>query len=80
VRSSRQQSILDQLPVAILIVDAADGTLLHATQPAAQLMNLPYPVPTIGSKWQLAFASFHGMHPDGRLYELHDWPLARSLA
>jgi PAS domain S-box-containing protein len=74
------QAIFDQLPVAIVIVDAPRGTLMHVTRPAAQLMNLPYPVPAIGSKWQLAFAAFQGIHPDGRPYESHDWPLARTLA
>jgi two-component system CheB/CheR fusion protein len=77
---TRLQAIMDQMPVAMLMVDAASGTLLHANRPAAQLMNLPYPVPSIGSEWKLAAASFEGTHPDGRRYRPQDWPLARSLA
>jgi len=72
-------AILDQLPVAMLIVDATRGTLLHANHPAAQLMNLPYPVPTLGADWKLAAASFLGEHADGRPYQPEDWPLAQSL-
>jgi two-component system CheB/CheR fusion protein len=76
----RLQAIIDQMPVAMLMVDAANGTLLHANRPAAQLMNLPYPVPTIGSEWKLAASSFQGTHPDGRPFKPQDWPLAQSLA
>jgi two-component system CheB/CheR fusion protein len=77
---ARLQAIIEQLPVAMLMVDPSDGTLLHANRPAAQLMNLPYPVPTVGSEWKLAAASFQGKHPDGRPYKPQEWPLAQSLA
>jgi two-component system, chemotaxis family, CheB/CheR fusion protein len=77
---ARLQAILEQLPIAMLMVDASSGALLQANRPAAQLLNLPYPLPTIGSDWKLAAASFRGMHPDGRPFKPQDWPLAQSLA
>ena len=76
---ARLQSIIEQLPIAMLMVDATDGALLHANRPAAQMLNLPYPVPTIGSDWKLAAASFQGTHSDGRPYKPQDWPLTQSL-
>lgn len=76
---ARLQAIVEQMPIAMLMVDA-NGILLHANRPAAQLMNLPYPVPTIGSDWKLAASTFQGMHVDSRPYKPHDWPLAQSLA
>ena len=74
------QAIIEQLPIAVFLVDAARGTLLQANKPASQLLNLPYPLPMIGSDWKLAAASFAGLHPDGRPLEPDQWPLAQSLA
>lgn len=79
VLEAGMQAILDQSPVAMLVVDATHGRLVHANRPATQLMNLPYPVPTLGADWKLAAASLQGVHADGRPYRAEDWPLAQSL-
>lgn len=77
---ARLQAVVEQLPVAMLMVDAEHKTLLHANEPAARLLGLPYPVPLVGSEWQLAVSSFAGQHHDGRPFKPEQWPLARSLA
>ncbi len=76
---ARLQAVVEQLPVAMLMVDAEHKTLLHANEPAAKLLGLPYPVPLVGSEWQLAVSSFAGQHHDGRPFKPDEWPLARSL-
>lgn len=80
IAEHRLQAIVEQLPTAMLMVDAVQGTLLHANAPAAKLLNLPHPLSTIGSHWEVATASFRGTHGDGRPFISSDWPLARTLA
>jgi two-component system CheB/CheR fusion protein len=77
---ARLQAVIEQLPIAMLMVDAKQGVLLHANRPGAELLNLPHPLPMIGSEWRLAVASFQGLHADGRVYKPDDWPLAHTLA
>src|SRR5688500_3921324 len=72
-------TIVGQLPIAMLVVDAKQGVLIHANRPAAELLKLPHPLPMIGSDWRLAAASFQGLHPDGHPYEPGEWPLAHTL-
>jgi two-component system CheB/CheR fusion protein len=76
----RLQAVVEQLPLAIVIVDAEQRTLVHANAPAAKLLGLPYPVPLVGAQWQRAVSSFVGLHADGRPLKPDEWPLARSLA
>jgi two-component system CheB/CheR fusion protein len=77
---ARLQAIIEQVPTAMLMVDAVHGTLLHANEPAARLLNMSDPQSMIGSDWAVAAASFQGTHFDGRQLRPQEWPLTRTLA
>jgi two-component system, chemotaxis family, CheB/CheR fusion protein len=76
----RLQAVIEQLPAAVLLIDAPSGKLLFANRQAATLFNQPFPLPAIGYEWTEAYAAFLGCHADGRPYKAQEWPLARALA
>jgi len=77
---ARLQAVIEQMPAAVLMVDAATGELLLANRHAAMLFNQPYPLPFIGHTWMTVHSALRGFHSDGRAFEAQDWPLARALA
>ncbi|MGH8302953.1 MAG: PAS domain-containing protein, partial [Steroidobacteraceae bacterium] len=76
----RLQAVIEQMPAAVLMIEAPTGTLLFANRQAATLFNQPFPLPFIGHTWIASYAAFRGLHADGRPYEPREWPLARALA
>jgi two-component system, chemotaxis family, CheB/CheR fusion protein len=77
---ARLQAALEQMPAAIIIADAPCGRIKHANRRAAELFGQSYPPPFLDIEWKSAARAFKARHPDGRLYEADEWPLARSLA
>ena len=77
---ARLQTALEQMPAAIIIADAPDGTIRYANRRAAALFGQPYPPPFLNLEWKAAVRVLKGWHPDGRSYQGQEWPLARSLA
>ncbi|MGH8255600.1 MAG: hybrid sensor histidine kinase/response regulator, partial [Steroidobacteraceae bacterium] len=76
----RLQAVIEQMPAAVLMVEAQTGTLLVANHQATTLFNQPFPLPFIGLSWVASYGAFRGLHPNGRSYEPREWPLARALA
>jgi two-component system, chemotaxis family, CheB/CheR fusion protein len=76
----RLRAVIEQLPAAVLLVEAPSGTLLYGNRLAASLFNQPYPLPFIGFAWTGMYSVFRGSHGDRRPYEPQEWPLARALA
>jgi two-component system, chemotaxis family, CheB/CheR fusion protein len=76
----RLRAVIEQLPAAVLLVEAPSGTLLYGNRLAASLFNQPYPLPFIGFAWTGVYSVFRGSHGDRRPYEPQEWPLARALA
>jgi two-component system CheB/CheR fusion protein len=76
----RLHAIIEQLPAAVLLVEAPSGTLLCGNRRAASLFSQPYPLPSIGLAWTTVYSGFRGAHGDRRPYEPQEWPLARALA
>jgi two-component system CheB/CheR fusion protein len=76
----RLQVVIEQMPAAVLMVEAPAGKLLLANRQAATLFNQPFPLPFIGHNWAATHSALRGLHADGRPYEAQDWPLARTLA
>lgn len=76
----RLQTVVEQMPTAVLLVEHPSGELLLANRRAAQLLQQPFPLPQIGQDWLVSFSSVRGLRSDGRLYEPQHWPLARALA
>jgi two-component system CheB/CheR fusion protein len=76
----RLHAVIEQLPAAVLLVEAPSGTLLCGNRRAASLFGQPYPLPSIGLAWTEVHSRFRGSHCDQRPYEPQEWPLARALA
>jgi two-component system CheB/CheR fusion protein len=77
---TRLQAVLEQMPAAVLLVEAPSGTLQLANRLAATLFNQPFPLPLIGYDWTTVYSAFRGSHAGGQSYEPPEWPLARALA
>jgi two-component system, chemotaxis family, CheB/CheR fusion protein len=77
---ARLQSVLEQMPAAVLMAEAPSGKLLLANRQAAALFNQPFPLPFMGHHWTAVDASFRAVHADGRPFSSDEWPLARVLA
>jgi two-component system, chemotaxis family, CheB/CheR fusion protein len=76
---TRLQSVIEQMPAAMLMVDH-NGRLIYGNRLAASLFGHPFPLPFVGTEWAGAAVAFKGMHEDGRPYSPEEWPLARTLA
>jgi PAS domain S-box-containing protein len=70
----RLEGVLRQLPVGVVIADAA-GHVLLTNKRLGEMGRRPAP-----SGSRLAEAEFEAWHADGRPYTREEWPLARSLA
>jgi PAS domain S-box-containing protein len=70
------RSVLEQLPEPVMIV-GVDGEILIANQALMQLLNMPVRTDV---HMQDEFKDFVGLFPDGRRYEIEDWPMSRVLA
>ena len=80
VAQARLQAVIEQMPAAVLMVEASTGELLLANRHAAMLFNQPFPLPFIGHPWVSVYSALRGFHADGRPFETQEWPLARTLA
>jgi two-component system, chemotaxis family, CheB/CheR fusion protein len=76
---ARLSAALEQMPAAMLLVDAPSGRLLYANRRAAELFGQPYPLQYIGAEWAAATATFKGFDAEGQTYQPQQWPLARTL-
>jgi two-component system CheB/CheR fusion protein len=77
---ARLQAVIEQMPAAVLMVEAGSGKLLLGNRQAAALFEQPFPLSFIGSNWKAAYSAFRGAHRDGRAYLPNEWPLSRALA
>lgn len=72
---ARLEAILDQIPAAIVIADAASGKIVAANEHASRLVwNV------VGSAEALDHWLSIGFHPDGRRYGIGERPIMRALA
>src|ERR1700686_4696186 len=77
---ARLQATIDQMPAAMLMVDAPSGTVIYGNRRAAKLFGQPFPLPMLGAPWNSASVALKGLHANGQVYEPQEWPLARTLA
>ena len=65
---ARLQAVIEQMPAAVLVVQAPSGQLLLGNRQASRLFGQPYPLPFVGSNWTAAYSAFRAAHRDGRIY------------
>ncbi|HEY6432927.1 MAG TPA: response regulator, partial [Acetobacteraceae bacterium] len=75
VMRRRFEAVVENLPFSIIMVDATGRMLLG--NPAMDRI-LGQPPQSIESSAD--FIRFRAQHPDGRLYDAHEYPVARALA
>jgi len=76
----RLQAVLEQMPMAVVIVQAPNGRLLFANERAASLFKHTFPTPIPIDPAPAFYPVMLGAHPDGRAYRPEDWPLMRSMS
>jgi two-component system CheB/CheR fusion protein len=78
--NERLQAVLEQMPTAVVIIEAPGGRLLFANERAARLFRYTFPAPIPSGPSPAFFPMMAGMHARGGEYRAEEWPLARSLA
>lgn len=76
----RLQAVIEQMPAAVLMIEAPSGKVLLGNRLAATLFEQPWPLPFIGQEWSPIYAAVRGEHPDGSPFQRGEWPLSRALA
>ncbi|MBW4649214.1 MAG: PAS domain S-box protein [Kastovskya adunca ATA6-11-RM4] len=72
---SQLEAILQQMPAGVFIGEAPSGRLTMGNQQVEQIWRHPF-LPSASIE---EYREWKGFHPDGRAYQPHEWPLARSL-
>ncbi len=77
---ARLQATLEQMPTAVVMVQAPGGRLLFANKQAASLFNNSFATPVPGDPMPAFYPILSGKHAGGEFYRAEEWPLARALA
>ncbi|MEP7199372.1 MAG: ATP-binding protein [Chloroflexota bacterium] len=72
---TRLETIIQQIPSALAVVEAPSGKVILANAQRDQVLRME--TPTIDGVEQ--YNVIEGFHPNGRTYRPEEWPLARSL-
>ncbi|MGE3271721.1 MAG: response regulator [Chloroflexota bacterium] len=72
---SQLQTILQQMPAGVVIAAAPSGEILMTNNLVSTILREEDIAAAVraGVTWQ-------GIHPDGHVYQPHEWPLMRSLS
>ncbi|MCP3141346.1 PAS domain-containing protein [Pyxidicoccus xibeiensis] len=70
-----RSTVLEQLPSAVLIVEAPGGRLLYTNPQVARMLRAP--PPSVGGIGE--YHRYRGFHLDGRPLKDEEWPIARSI-
>jgi PAS domain S-box-containing protein len=73
---SRFEAVVKQMPAAVIIGEAPSGRLIFANNKMAEVWGHEL----IPSQNINEYIQWIGFHPDGRRYQAHEWPLARSIS
>ncbi len=72
---TRLATILEHVPVGVVLADAASGQIIFRNRGVGQLIGQAY----VPSRSVADGPRFTGLHPDGRPYTPAEWPLARAV-
>lgn len=69
------EAVLQQLPAGVMIAEAASGRLILSNEQVEKILRQSIlPVTNLEG-----YEQHKGFYPDGRPYEINDWPLVRAL-
>jgi PAS domain S-box-containing protein len=69
------QTVLRHLPLGVIIAEAPSGRMLAGNDRVEEIWRHPF----ISCNDIEGYHAYKGFHPDGRLYQPEEWPLARSV-
>jgi PAS domain S-box-containing protein len=69
------EAVLQQMPGGVIIGEAPSGKLILGNKQVEEIWQKPF----IPSDNVEQYHEYVGFHPDGKLYQVEEWPLARSL-
>jgi PAS domain S-box-containing protein len=77
VRAERAllQAVLQQMPSGVIIAEAPTGKIIHGNKQVESIWRYPL----VQAAQVSQYDQFTGFHPDGRLYQPEELPLARSI-
>jgi PAS domain S-box-containing protein len=75
VQHHQLTEVLRRMPAGVIIAEAPSCKLIMGNGQMAQIWRQEIP-PTVNLE---EFKAGRGFHPDGRTYQTHEWPLARSI-
>jgi PAS domain S-box-containing protein len=70
------RTVLDQMPAAVVIVEAPSGRALALNDAVARVWGEPRPLTDAASHYSTEWV---GYHPDGRRVASDEWPVARAV-
>jgi DNA-binding response OmpR family regulator len=74
IEKFKLDTLINKLPVGILIVDAYSGEPLIKNKKLEEIWGDCLEMEELAE-----YCYYNGSHPDGKPYELKDWPLTRSI-
>jgi PAS domain S-box-containing protein len=75
VERARLEEVLRQMPAGVLIAEAPSGRLVMGNAFIEKWLRHPF-IPAADVS---GYSAYKGLHLDGRPYEPHEWPLARTI-
>src|SRR5215216_620636 len=83
IERAASEEVLRQMPAAVIAVEAPSGKIIYVNREVQRWTEqvLGQPVPQVlGMYLDLQESSnFKMLHPDGRPYEVEEWPMTRSI-
>src|SRR5215210_2659991 len=80
IKRAVSEEVLRQMPAAVIVVEAPSGKIIFRNRRAQQIGKQSLNHSRLTRPTKLDDASDFGIfHPDGRPYEMEEWPLMRSI-
>ncbi len=78
VRMKREllNAVLQQLPAGAIVAEAPSGKILLFNEQIKEIARIPH---LLSMENLNQPSEYQGFYPDGRAYQLHEWPLYRSV-